>query len=143
MRPDIRIATVADAADLAAIRAQCFDKAWKAESFAEMLSNPDVLCLLIPKIAYALAQKIPPESEIITIAVIPTHRRQGIAKNLLKKLWKFLCQQDIHTMHLEVSEKLMPARALYEKMGFQSTGRRANYYGQNEDAILMCLKTAL
>lgn len=141
MPPDIRAATVGDAADLSAIRAQCFDKIWSPESFAEMLARTETICFMVPGVAYALAQKIPPESELITIAVISAYRRQKIAQRLLEKLSQELRGDAIHTLHLEVNEKLVAARALYEKLGFHPVGRRAEYYrnaaGAPEDAILM------
>jgi len=143
MQPDIRIATAADATDLAAIRAQCFNKSWDEKTFSDLFASPDIICLTIPNIAYALAQKIPPESELITIAVAPAHRRRGIAENLLQNLWQNLLQHGIHTIHLEVSENLIPAQNLYKKLGFQPIGRRTNYYGAGQDAILMRLERPL
>ena len=141
--PDLRAARAADAEDLSAIRAACFDKAWAPTEFSEMLIRPETLCVTLPKIAYVLAQKIPPEAEIITIAVVPEFRRQGIAENLLRELCRALANEKINTLHLEVSEKLAAAHALYEKIGFMPVGRRKNYYvnssGEKTDAILMCL----
>jgi len=143
MQPDIRIATTADAPDLTAIRAQCFNKSWDEKTFSDILNNPNIICLIAPNIAYALVQKISPESELITIAVAPAHRRRGIAENLLQNLWQNLLKHGIDTIHLEVSEKLIPAQNLYKKLGFQPIGRRTNYYGVGQDAILMRLERPL
>lgn len=136
-----RDANVDDAADLAAMRAACFDKTWEVKEFTELLKKPDMICLIIPQTAYAIAQCIPPEAELITIAVVPEFRRQGIAENLLQQIWQTLQDRDIHLLHLEVNEKLAAARALYEKLGFTAVGRRADYYGPGQDAILMRRET--
>jgi ribosomal-protein-alanine N-acetyltransferase len=147
MQPNIRIGTIDDASDLAAIRAACFDTAWPVESFATMLANPNYSCLLIPNVAYALVQKISPEAELISIAVVPDARRRGIAEKLLRQIWQSLQSDGIDTLHLEVNEQLTEARALYQKTGFESVGRRAQYYQKPdkiaEDAILMRLQTQL
>ncbi len=112
-----------------------------------MLAEPQNLCLIIPNIAYALAQKIPPEAELITIAVAPEYRRNGLAENLLIKLWQDLQHEGISTFHLEVNETLAGARALYQKLGWETVGRRKNYYqnsaGIREDAILMRWQTPI
>lgn len=145
--PDIRVATVADAGNLAVIRAQCFDNAWNIDGFAEMLGQAGAICLIAPDIAYALARKISPEAELITIAVVPEFRRRGIAENLIHQLWHSLRADGIETLHLEVNHKSLPARELYAKMGFSEVGRRRDYYldslGERHDAILMRLQTPL
>lgn len=145
--PDIRFAAVADADDLASIRAQCFDSYWPAAELAAMLAQPQYLCLLAPGAGYVLAQTLPPEAEIITIAVSPAYQRRGIAQNLMQHLVSFLKTQSITALHLEVNENLHAARRLYEKTGFAQTGCRADYYvranGEKADAILMRLDIPL
>ena len=144
---DVRLASAADAADLAAIRSACFHNAWQENEFTELFNKPEIFCLIIPGIAYALVQMIPPESELITIAVRPEYRRMGMAKNLFRQIWKLLGEHGIDTLHLEVNEELTAARALYESAGFLPVGRRPGYYqsstGQTKDAILLTLKTPL
>ena len=44
------------------------------------------------------------------------------------------------TIFLEVNSINMKAISLYKKYGFCEYGRRKNYYGNQEDAILMKLK---
>lgn len=145
--PDTRPASVADAKDLTHIRAQCFHETWQEKTFADMINDTKNICLIIPGTAYVLAQKIPPEAELITIAVMPEHRRRGIAQNLLSHLWQILQSDGIHALYLEVNETLTGAQNLYRKIGFESTGRRKGYYqnsrGIREDAILMRLQTPL
>jgi ribosomal-protein-alanine N-acetyltransferase len=140
-RDRLRAITPQDAEDMAAIRATCFDHAWGVETFAEMLSQPHTWGFILPASGYILLQSIPPEAEIITIAVAPAARRQGLGEALLQMAQESLPLHGMHTLHLEVSEKLVPARALYEKSGFVRSGLRKGYYrsasGESADAILM------
>lgn len=145
--PNLRLATPDDVADLSVTRAACFDKAWIENTFMDMLLRPETLCLIAQGVGYVLVQKIPPEAEIITIAVRPEYQRRGIAEHMLREICTLLAAEQIHTLHLEVSEKLMPAQQLYAKIGFQPTGRRTHYYvsssGDRADAILMQLTLPL
>lgn len=145
--PDHRLATPADAQNLHHIRSQCFHDAWSVDSFQTMLADEKHICLIISDVAYILALKIRPEAELITLAVVPEFQRRGIGEQLLSQLINHLNHQEIHTLHLEVNETLIPARHLYEKMGFQVVGHRPGYYlnstGIREDAILMRLETPL
>lgn len=144
---NLRQASVADAADMASIRAACFDTTWTAQEFQSILNHQHTLSWLIPGIAYALVQMIAPEAELLTIATRPSHRRMGIAQMLLQKTIEDLQTRGIHTLHLEVNEHLADARALYQKTGFVATGRRKDYYlmknGKRADAILMKHQTPL
>jgi ribosomal-protein-alanine N-acetyltransferase len=73
------------------------------------------------------------EGHIISIAVLPQHRRRGIGKELLQKA--------MNTPHLkkvwaEVRRSNQGAQTFYSHMGFQITGVVPNYYG-NEDALIV------
>jgi ribosomal-protein-alanine acetyltransferase len=73
------------------------------------------------------------DGHIISIAVHPHRRRKGIGRELL--------QRAMRTPHLkkvwaEVRRSNQGAQAFYSKMGFQTTGRVSNYYG-NEDALII------
>ena len=78
------------------------------------------------------------EGHIVTIAVRPEHRRQGIGELLLVAILEIALEagQDGVTLEYRISNR--EARALYEKYGFSQVGVRARYYSDNqEDAVLM------
>lgn len=76
------------------------------------------------------------ELHVTTIAVHPGRRRRGYARRLLgASLATF---PGARAVHLEVRPSNESARALYESLGFVTTGRRRSYYG-DEDALLMTL----
>ena len=77
------------------------------------------------------------ESEILTLAVAPQARRQGIASALLRALLGERPGQ----VFLEVRPSNTVARHLYERLGFEVVGRRPGYYTHPpEDAIAMRLQ---
>lgn len=74
------------------------------------------------------------EAELLSIAVAPEYRRQGIAKLLLAQL------PDL-PVFLEVRVSNEGAIQLYESQGFRITGRRKGYYKlPPEDAFVMVRK---
>lgn len=77
------------------------------------------------------------ELHVVNIAVRPGSRRQGLARRLL--LAAISCYSGTRTVYLEVRPSNIPARTLYESLGFSTAGHRPRYYG-NEDALIMSLR---
>ena len=78
------------------------------------------------------------EGEIGNIAVAPEHRRRGVGEALLTALCAEAERRKATALLLEVRESNLAARRLYEKTGFETVGKRKNYYEKPvENAILM------
>jgi [ribosomal protein S18]-alanine N-acetyltransferase len=73
------------------------------------------------------------EGHIISIAVHPHYRRQGIGAQLLQRAMK---TPRLKRVWAEVRRSNQGAQAFYAKMGFQITRLVPNYYG-NEDALII------
>ena len=74
------------------------------------------------------------ESEIFNIAVAPSHRRQGLARELLRA---FL-NDSTEPVFLEVRASNHAARNLYKSLGFEEISVRNSYYQEPpEPAIVM------
>ncbi len=73
------------------------------------------------------------EGHIISIAVHPHYRRQGIGAQLLQRVMK---TPRLKKVWAEVRRGNQGAQAFYAKLGFQITGSIPNYYG-NEDALIV------
>jgi len=92
--------------------------------------------------AFVLAFAAADEAEILALCVSPAHRRQGLARTLLRRLGELLAGEKATLLHLEVRQSNLEARQLYAHCGFAKTGRRKTYYGATdkgptEDAVLM------
>ena len=146
MNPAIRPATPADLKDLAELEKLSFANPWSNTALARELEKPNSIILLLktashkPPAAYLCAQAIPPEAELLRLAVNPKNRRQNLAQTLLEHLQTILRQQQITTLFLEVSENNHPARAFYKKQGFTQTGHRPAYYDEGQTAALLFSK---
>jgi ribosomal-protein-alanine N-acetyltransferase len=107
---------------------------WKAE-----IKSPYGLYLVLEDegvAGYVGVKHISGELHVMTLAIRADRRRQGYARTLLGEA--FAAYPDAKSAYLEVRPSNMPARNLYESLGFVVTGRRMRYYG-DEDALLMTL----
>jgi ribosomal-protein-alanine N-acetyltransferase len=77
------------------------------------------------------------EMHIVTLAVDPSHRRQGIAEALLLSVLDLALKNNIRGVTLEVRLSNLAAQNLYRKYSFQRQGLRPNYYEDNKEAALL------
>ncbi len=91
--------------------------------------------------AFALLQILPPEAELLTIAVHPDAQGRSLGRDLLAEALEVARSAGCAVVHLEVAADNAPALALYVGAGFRETGRRRGYYartsGQWIDALVM------
>lgn len=128
-------------AEMARLHAACFTlpPPWSGAEIAATLARPICFALTEPQ-GFLLGQVVAGEAELLTLAVAPEARRQGIARGLLASFLAQARARQADSAFLEVAETNLAARALYETAGFRQTGRRKGYYragGQAVDAILM------
>jgi ribosomal-protein-alanine N-acetyltransferase len=88
-------------------------------------------------LAFLIAHHLGPEWELENLVVDPAARRKGLGAQLLMELLARAREANSKSVFLEVRESNLPARALYQRLGFAETGRRKAYYSApTEDAIL-------
>ncbi len=76
------------------------------------------------------------EAHIANIAVRKDLRNLKIGSKLLKALINEASTK-VQSITLEVNEKNLPAICLYKKYGFETLGKRKNYYNNQDDAYIM------
>lgn len=80
------------------------------------------------------------DSELESVAVAETVRRQGIGRALCAAVAEWCRLQDARELLLEVRASSAGPIALYVSLGFHVAGRRPRYYQHpNEDAVVMRL----
>lgn len=90
---------------------------------------------------YEIAWFIHEEVHLLNIAVAPSMRRQGIARQLMMRLIEQALAENRRWITLEVREKNDAAQALYRAFAFHPIGLRKNYYeAEGEDAVLFALE---
>ena len=136
----IRPMTAADVPSVAALEKLCFSDPWSVSSIASELDNPLSLWLVWEEdgaaAAYLGVQRVPPQADVMNVAVSPALRRRGIARALFAALERRL--PEIDELVLEVRATNSSAIALYRTLGFEQVGRRPNYYlDPREDALIL------
>lgn len=130
------------ALQVAALEKLCFSDPWSEASIRSELHNPLSTWLVCEKdgvvAGYIGAQSVPPEADIMNLAVAPDCRRQGIGAELLCAMSELLHRQGIGFLFLEVRPSNSAAIVLYERHGFVRVGRRPKYYvNPTEDALIL------
>ena len=120
----------------------CFSTPWNETMLEEELFNPTASFIVAEGaegevLGYAGLHVVLDEGYIDNVAVRPSCRRQGIGDRLLDVFCRF-GQAHLAFLTLEVRAGNTAAIALYKSLGFQTVGRRKNYYEHpREDAVLM------
>lgn len=124
--------------ELAALHAQCFTtpRPWTAEEFS---SFADSTFLLTQENAFLMGRVLADEAELLTLAVAPAQRRNGVARALVETFKARAADAGAANAFLEVAADNTPAMALYFATGFQEVGRRRGYYKQAEAPALDAL----
>ena len=82
-------------------------------------------------------------TDIFEIAIKKEYQGQSFGEKLLKESMEDIVKKNINgnfsknKFMLEVNEKNVKALKLYEKIGFERISIRKNYYGKNENAMIM------
>jgi len=77
------------------------------------------------------------EADILTVAVLPAYRRQGIAKEFMRQIEEYAVHRQASAMMLEVELSNESAIKLYESLGYMKISVRMDYYGPGKDAHVM------
>lgn len=117
---------------IAAMERQLFSAPWDEKSILSELGN-DLSYWLVAEdgdtvAGYVGSQTVLGESDMMNLAVRKDYQRQGIGEALVLTLIEGLKEKGSHCLTLEVRASNMPAKRLYEKLGFQKVGCRKNYY---------------
>lgn len=89
---------------------------------------------------YLITRTLPPEMEILNIAVSSKFRRQGIAHAMMTWVLEVGKRRGCTDVYLEVRVSNAAAIKLYESFGFSVIHTRKKYYSDKEDALVMGAK---
>lgn len=128
----IRIMEPKDVPAAAVLEAENFSEPWSEHSFMEEIKKETSIYL----VAYENNKLVGvcglvtafDEGEVLNVSVQKEYRKQGIALKMLKHLFAEAEHKGIRHFTLEVRESNVPARTLYEKLGFACEGIRPDFY---------------
>jgi ribosomal-protein-alanine N-acetyltransferase len=139
MSEPVQRAAAAHAALCAAIHAAAFPpaEAWGEDAIALQLALPGVFGLVHGHGGMLLARVAAQDAEVLTLAVEPAARRQGIARTLLRAAIAEARARGATLLFLEVATANAAAHALYRQAGLDEVARRRRYYAGGGDAIVL------
>lgn len=134
----------AHAPALVRVHGEAFETPWSTEAFAALLDSPGVFGLAAGEedmAGFILMRAAAGEAEVLTLAVTPARRRQGLARALLDAALELARGAGVEQVFLEAAADNAAALALYRGAAFAATGRRRAYYarkaGPAVDALVL------
>lgn len=128
---------------LATLAVRAMDHPWSADQIREALASPRARLMCQEDatggmIGFVLGRRVDRDVvEIDLVAVDPDRRREGIGRGLLEELIAAEGEGGVTTFRLELAASNAGAAALYAAVGFVVVGRRARYYPDGDDALLL------
>ncbi|WP_439476400.1 ribosomal protein S18-alanine N-acetyltransferase [Brevundimonas sp.] len=133
----------ATAARLAEVHTAAFSTPWGAAALEALLDQTGVFAIEEPD-GFILIRAVADEAEILTLAVRPEARRQGLGARLVREGATAAASRGATRLFLEVADDNTAALALYARAGFAGAGRRPGYYarpdGGRQDALILAVK---
>jgi ribosomal-protein-alanine N-acetyltransferase len=144
----IRQVTKTEADILTRIHEECFPRYWNRQAFTDFFAIENTFAQLVEKSGVPVAMVVYrvtfEQSDMLTLAVIPAWRRNGIAKILMDVMLENCQKLGAKKLFLEVEVGNDHAIKLYEDAGFKHISRRKLYYQQIDgsltDALVMMKK---
>lgn len=126
------------------IEQSSFSKPWTEYHFKSDLNNKISLHWVYLEnsqvIGYLFGWHVKDEFHLNKIAVARSFRENGTAIHLLKNMVLYLNDIKVNSVFLEVRSSNLPARKLYEKIGFVPQCERKDYYPKGGVAVLYILE---
>lgn len=132
--PRIRPAGTADLAAITAVQVASFADQWSLDSVRQLAAMHGAIVLIAERpsdttvMGYLIGQVVTDEAEVHSIAVAAVHRRHGIGRGLLRAFEGVAAGLGAVSAVLEVAADDLPARQLYESVGYRVVARRSGYY---------------
>lgn len=125
---------------MAKLHAACFvyPRPWSAAELAATLQNPLCFQASVAQ-GFLIGRVVADEAELLTLAVDPGARRQGIGGALVAEFLATARRLGAARAFLEVAEDNRPALTLYHRAGFANAGLRRAYYHRDDGPALDAL----
>ena len=119
---------------------RCFASPWPESAYERELQTPQSVGFVCTEggavVGFIHCDYVLDELTLNTLCVDAAYRRQGVARALweaVRGLMTGVCT----VCYLEVRESNLPARKLYESLGFVQNGYRPRYYSDPDEAAVL------
>ena len=125
------------------IEREAYPTPWSRTMFDAELRKPSSLAIGAfteddELVGYAFVSRYVDAWHVMTVAVLNSFRRRGVASALLERTFEATTSDPRRGYTLEVRVSNAGAIRLYEQLGFEPRGIRRGYYTDNrEDALIM------
>ncbi len=124
------------------IESESYPEPWTHGMFRQELTNPCSYVWIALRgdclIGYAGFWLILDEAHVTRVTVAEKYRGLGYGRIITEHMLENAAELGAVLARLEVRETNLPARALYDRLGFEVEGKRIGYYQRtNENAVLM------
>lgn len=128
--------------EIMVIEQEAYPEPWSRGMFLDELRSPrSYFCLVYLQgrlIGYGGFWHVLDEAHVTSVTIVRDCRGHGYGRELMYHLLDTARYREIHQVSLEVRESNVPARTLYESLGFRRVGIRKGYYSSTgEDALIM------
>ncbi|MBL0058350.1 MAG: ribosomal protein S18-alanine N-acetyltransferase [Elusimicrobia bacterium] len=136
-----RLAERRDVPSLLEIERSSFSTPWTWGELEEELDKPSARVWVAAEedqvVGFGIQWFIAGESQLANIAFRSDRRGQGLGRKMMERLLEEAQREGMEKMTLEVRVDNRPALELYQRLGFIETSRRARFYEDQADAVLM------
>ncbi len=141
-RISVRLVEMTDCDTLAEIHASAFRRGWSDAEFEALLVQPGTQALIAHyrnalgrrlAAGFILYRLVVTDAEVLSVAVTSECRRRGIGRALIDEALRNLYRDGARSIHLEVEDTNAAAIALYRRVEFHESGRRAGYYREGRE----------
>ncbi len=126
------------------IQKNCDEPVWAASSLLHLLNKGSgygyILKYLNKSIGYILLRSLDNEEEVLSLGVLKSKRRQGIASKLFYEFEKGVIRKNVQRIILEVKVENYAAICFYEFLGLKKIKVLKDYYKTDkgyEDGLLL------
>ncbi len=140
----LRPMSIDDLAQVLEIEAQWSPRPWSRSTFENELGIPFSRAAVLARadrptriVGYFVRWLVGEELRLLSLAVRDDARRAGLGGWLLDDLLREAREGRCRRAILEVAETNSAARALYGSRGFRGVGRRPDYYGPGQAALVL------
>ena len=137
----VRWALRRDLAEIVAIEADSYDRAWTEEDFLDVMRSRDTIVYVAVRadavVGYVAMRMHAASLEIVNLAVAPGCRHQAVGSKLVDKVVSRIYSGRRTRVDVAVREGNLPAQLFFKNVGFRATSVSRDHFDNGESAYLM------